>query len=45
MAEKISICLNRGLEESFGNDDVCIVRARKLEFVMITEKKNKHKIL
>ena len=32
MAEKMSIYLNRGREvreESLGNDDVCIVRARK----------------
>ena len=29
--EKISICLNRGREESVGNDDVSIVRARKYE--------------
>ena len=29
MPEKISICLNRGLEDSVGNDDVSIVRARK----------------
>ena len=29
MLEKISICLNRGREESVGNDDVNIVRDRK----------------
>ena len=29
MPEKISICLNRGREESVGNDDVSIVCARK----------------
>ena len=29
--KKISICLNRGREESLGNDDVSIVRARKYE--------------
>ena len=29
MPEKISICLNRGREDSVGNDDVSIVRARK----------------
>ena len=29
--EKISICLNRGREESVGNDDVSIVCARKYE--------------
>ena len=28
MPETISICLNRGREESVGNDDVSIVRAR-----------------
>ena len=31
--EKISICLNRGREESVGNDDVSIVCARKYEMV------------
>ena len=31
MSEKISICLNRGREESLGNDDVSIVCARKYE--------------
>ena len=31
MPEKISICLNRGREESLGNDDVSIVCARKYE--------------
>ena len=36
MPEKISICLNRGREESVGNDDVSIVRARKYEMVRIT---------
>ena len=29
MPEKISICLNRSREDSVGNDDVSIVRARK----------------
>ena len=29
MPEIISICLNRDLMESLGNDDVSIVRARK----------------
>ena len=29
MPEQISICLNRGRMELFGNDDVSIVRARK----------------
>ena len=29
--EKISICSNRGREESVGNDDVSIVCARKYE--------------
>ena len=33
MPEKISICLNRGREESVGNDDVTIVCARKYEMV------------
>ena len=31
--EKISICLNRGREESVGNDDISIVRAHKYEMV------------
>ena len=31
--KKISICLNRGREESVGNDDVSIVCARKYEMV------------
>ena len=34
--EKISICLNRGREESVGNDDVSIVCARKYETVRMT---------
>ena len=34
--EKISICLNRGCEESVGNDDVSIVCARKYEMVRMT---------
>ena len=34
--EKISICLNRGREESAGNDDVSIVCARKDEMVRMT---------
>ena len=33
---KISICLNRGREESVGNDDVSIVCARKYEMVRMT---------
>ena len=33
--EKISICLNRGREESVGNDDVPIVCVRKYEMVRI----------
>ena len=33
---KISICLNRGREESVGNDDVSIVCARKYEVVRMT---------
>ena len=32
--EQISICLNRGREESIGNEDVCIVCARKYEMVL-----------
>ena len=31
MPEKISICLNRGREETVGNDDVSIVHTRKLK--------------
>jgi len=34
--EKISIGLNRGREESVGNDDVSIVCARKYEMVSMT---------
>ena len=34
--DKISICLNRGREESVGNDDVSIVCARKYEIVRMT---------
>ena len=33
MPEKISICLNRGCEESVGNDDVSIVCARKYKWL------------
>ena len=33
MPEKISICLNRGREESVVNGDVSIIRARKKEMV------------
>ena len=33
---QFSICLNRGREESVGNDDVCIVCARKYEMVTMT---------
>ena len=29
MPEKVSICLNRGREESVGNDDISIVCVRK----------------
>ena len=36
MTEKISTCLNRGREESVGDDDVSIVRARKYEMVKMT---------
>ena len=38
--EKISICLNRGREESVGNDDVSIVCARKYEMVRMTKRQN-----
>ena len=34
--EKISICLNRGREESVGNDDVSVVCAHKYEMVRMT---------
>ena len=37
---KISICLNRGREESVGNDDVSIVCARKYEMVRMTLRQN-----
>ena len=40
MLEKISICLNRGREESVGNDDVSIVCARKYEMVRMTLRQN-----
>ena len=41
MPEKISICLNRrGREESVGNDDVSLVRARKYEMVSGSKDKN-----
>ena len=36
MPEKISICSNRGREESAGNDDVSIVYAREYEIVRMT---------
>ena len=36
IVEKISICSNRGREESVGNDDVFIVCARKYEMVRMT---------
>ena len=39
MPEKISICLNRGREESVGNDDVSIVCARKYEMVRMIDVK------
>ena len=38
MPEKISICLNRGREESVGNDDVSIVCARKYEMIRMTSR-------
>ena len=34
--EKTSICLNRGREESVGNDDVSIVCVRNYEIVRMT---------
>ena len=36
MLEKISICLNRGREESVGNDDISIVCTRKYKMVTMT---------
>ena len=36
MPEEILICLNRGREESVGNDDVSIVSTRKYEMVRMT---------
>ena len=36
MPEKISIFLNRGRDESVGNDDVSIVYARKYEMIRMT---------
>ena len=38
--EKISICLNRGREESVVNDDVSIVCACKYEMVRMTQRQN-----
>ena len=38
MPEKVTICLNRGREESVGNDDVSIVCARKYEMVRMTQR-------
>ena len=38
MPEKISIYLNRGREESVGNDDVSIVCASKYEMVRMTSR-------
>ena len=38
MPEKISIYLNKGREESVGNDDVSIVCARKCEMVRMTQR-------
>ena len=37
-ARKISICLNRGREESVGNDDVSVVHAHKYEMVRMTQR-------
>ena len=36
--EKISICLNRGREESVGNDYVSIACTRKYEMVRMTQR-------
>ena len=36
MREKILVCLNRGREESVGNDDISIVCARKYEMVSMS---------
>ena len=38
--EKISICSNRGREESVGNDDVSIACARKYEMIRTTWRQN-----
>ena len=38
MPEKISISLNRGGEESVGNDDVSIVCACKYEMIRMTSR-------
>ena len=38
MLEKISICLNRGRQESVGNDDVSIVCTHKYEMVRMTQR-------
>ena len=38
MPEKISICLDRGREESVGNDDVSIVCTRKYEMITMTSR-------
>ena len=40
MPEKISICLNRGREESVGYDDVSNVRPHKYEMVRIRKTEN-----
>ena len=34
--QRLAICLNRGREESVGNDDVSIIFARKYEMVRMT---------
>ena len=40
MPQKILICLNRGHEESVGDDDVSIVCAHKYEMVRMTKTEN-----
>ena len=42
--EKISICLNRGRQESVGNDGVSIVCGCKYEMVTMTQRQNIPKV-
>ena len=44
ISEKISICLNRGHEESVGNDEVSIVCARKYEVTRMTSRQKIPKV-